>query len=259
MTEKMPLGNHAIAPEEIIPLLAQYNLIGQLLRETIIDEAIAGISCTPEEILNGCESVYRHFGLSNEVEKNVWLSRYSLNHEQLKLLATRKLRIEKFKQVRWGNKIESYFLQRKRNLDKVIYSLIQTKNQNIAGEIYFRIKEGEQTWAELASQYSIGNEAQTGGLIGPIEFGNLARNFALLLYTSQVGVVQAPIPIGENWVILRVEKFIAASLDNFMRQRLLNELFDSWLNEQCLQLPDFDKAWMGITQKVVPIKSNLVA
>jgi ABC-type multidrug transport system fused ATPase/permease subunit len=104
--------------------------LGSPKRETIIDEVIAGISCTPEEISNACESVYRHFALSNEVEKNVWLSRYSLNHEQLQLLATRKLRIEKFKQVNWGNKIDSYFLQSKRNLDKVIYSLIQTKNQN---------------------------------------------------------------------------------------------------------------------------------
>jgi hypothetical protein len=48
-------------PKEIIPLLAQYNLIGQLLHEAIIDEEIAGISCTPEEILNACENLYKHF------------------------------------------------------------------------------------------------------------------------------------------------------------------------------------------------------
>ena len=68
--------------------------------------------------------------------------------EQLESVATRGLKIEKFKQVHWGQKLESYFLERKSQLDKVIYSLIRTEDHEVAQEFYFRLQEGEQTFAD---------------------------------------------------------------------------------------------------------------
>jgi hypothetical protein len=72
-----------------------------------------------------------------------------MSSEHLKALATRGLRIEKFKQATWGRKLEAYFLKRKGQLDKAIYSLMRTKDLRLAQELYFRIQEGEQTFAEV--------------------------------------------------------------------------------------------------------------
>ena len=46
----------------------------------------------------------------------------------------------------------------------MVYSLIRSKDPGVAQELYFRIQEGENTFSELARQYSQGSEAQTGGL-----------------------------------------------------------------------------------------------
>jgi hypothetical protein len=60
---------------------------------------------------------------------------------------TRPILLEKLKEDKWGPKVESYFMTRKQALDKVLYSLIRTKDLGLAQELYFRIKEGEQTLA----------------------------------------------------------------------------------------------------------------
>ncbi|MDZ7995233.1 MAG: peptidylprolyl isomerase [Nostoc sp. EfeVER01] len=240
-------------PTEIIPFLASYNLIGQFLSQSIIESAMsttgyanAPITCTQAEISHALKQFYQHWDLTTEQKIQDWCLRYCLTEKQLELFVTRKLRFEKFKQITWGHQLESYFLKRKRYLDQVIYSLIRTENRGIANELFFRITEGEQSFAELAREYSQGTEANTNGIIGPVELGTITPNFAKLLCTRQVGIVQGPLPFGESWIILRVEKFITAQLDNFMRQRLLQENFETWFQQQLNQLSPEEKAWMGM-------------
>jgi parvulin-like peptidyl-prolyl isomerase len=117
----------------------------------------------------------------------------------------------------------------------VIYSLIRTQEPGIAQELYFRIQEGEQSFADLAREYSQGSEAQTGGLIGPVELSVPHPVLAQMLRLSQPGQLCPPTRLGEWFLIVRLEKFIPAQLDASMRQRLLNECFNTWLSEQLNQ------------------------
>ncbi|HEY9846451.1 MAG TPA: peptidylprolyl isomerase, partial [Candidatus Caenarcaniphilales bacterium] len=165
-----------------------------------------------------------------------WLARYGLSREQLEVLATRELRLEKFKQATWGHKLEAYFLRRKGQLDRAIYSLIRTKDKGIVRELYFRIQEGEQSFAELARQHSQGQEANTGGLLGPMPLSQLHPAIAKILASSQPGQLRPPTRVEGWFLILRLEKFIPARLDEPMRRRMLDELFESWLGEQLQQV-----------------------
>jgi len=246
MTTVLQLANRNFTAEEIIPLLASYKLIPQLLCEMIIDRAIAPISCTPKEIESACLELYQQWNLTSEPERQTWRSHYSMSQEHLEQLATRRLKVEKFKQVTWGHKLESYFLARKSQLDQVIYSCIRTQDRGLSNELYFRIQESEQSLAEIAREYSQGPEAHTGGLIGPVELGTLLPNLAELLATSQVGKVLPPVRFGEWQVILRLEKLIPARLDDKMRQNLLQEKFQAWFQEQLHQLSYQDQIWMGV-------------
>lgn len=178
------LRHNTVNPNEILPLLTRYQLIPQLLGESIIDQAIAFITCTSEEITQACEFLYQHWRIISEQQQQEWRSRYGLMQTALEDLATRPLKLEKFKAETWGDKLESYFLQHKHQLDQVIYSLIRTRDRDIVNELYFRIVEGEQTFAELARTYSEGAEAQTDGILGPFEMGTLNSDLAKRLYYS---------------------------------------------------------------------------
>jgi parvulin-like peptidyl-prolyl isomerase len=245
MPTTLQIDNRTIAAEELVPLLAHYQIIPQVICESIIDRAIAAIECTPEEIATACAEFCQQRQLTSDTEIQAWLLQYGLDQTQLERLATRRLRIDKFKQQTWGCKLESYFLKRKDDLDQIIYSIIQVKTRDIANELFFRIQEGEQSFADLARLYS---QNLTDGLVGPIEFGKLPAGLREYLHTRPVGQVQPPVTFGDSQIIVRVERVIPAVLDATMRQGLLHEQFAAWFDAQVEQLPNSDKIWMGASR-----------
>jgi hypothetical protein len=232
MTDELLIGNQTIAPENLLPLLASYQMLPQLRRELIIDQAIAAVTCTPEEITQVQQHFFKQQQIKSEVELNQWMNHYGVDHGQLPDMMTRPLRIEKFKQMTWGAKLDGHFLTRKSQFDKVLYSLLRVKELATAQELYFRLQAGEESFATLAREYSQGPEAQTGGLVGPFDLSSLQPNLAQILASSQPGQVSQPVYLNEWFVVVRLEKFLAAQLDEPMRQRLLNDLFKEWLQQQ---------------------------
>ncbi|MEO0489480.1 MAG: hypothetical protein AAFZ49_07950, partial [Cyanobacteria bacterium J06659_2] len=59
---------------------------------------------------------------------------------------------------------------------------------------------------------------------------------AKMLSISQPNQIWSPTRIGEWFIIVRLEKFVPAQMDEAMRQRLLNELFSQWLQTQLKQV-----------------------
>ena len=217
---------------ETLQLLEKYQMLPQLIKEVVLDQAIAPISCTPEEEIQACEQLAQHYQITSDHARQRWLEKNNLSAEQWVAIAIRQFKIEKFKHLTWGNDLESYFSQRKPQLNRVVYSLIKTNDIGIAQEIYFRLQAGEQSFGELAQEYSQGPEAQTNGLIGPVELQTIHPGLAKILATSQPNQLLPPSQLG-NWiVIVRLEKLLLIQLDNSLRQRLLNERFHSWLQAQ---------------------------
>lgn len=238
------LRDETAVQDTIFPFLASYHLVPQVLSELVVDRAIAHIQCTAEETEQACETYYQSRKLITPEERKEWRSRYSLTDDHVAQLATRHLRVEKFKHEMWQNKLGSYFLKRKRHLDRVIYSILRTRDRGLALELFFRIDEGEQTLSELARSYSEGPEAQTSGLVGPVEFGTLPQNLADILYSMPEGQVSPPVPFGEWFAIVRVEKRLPAQLNEAMERRLLQENFEGWFKEQVQTLTPQDQAWI---------------
>jgi len=203
----LTIGERQFGPKEIVAALHQHNLLPQLIRELVIDAAIEGIECT-------------------ETEQQIARS------DPSETIDLRQLKIEKFKQQQWGDRVESYFLERKTKLDRAIYSLLRTKDVGMAQELYCRLLEEEASFEELARQYSQGPEAKTGGLVGPVELSNPHPTLAKMLSIGEPGKLWPPTLLKEWYVIVRLEKFIPAQLDEKMRQQMLDEQFQLWLREQ---------------------------
>ncbi|MBD2774080.1 peptidylprolyl isomerase [Iningainema tapete] len=232
MTEVLQVGDRTITTDKIVPLLKQYGILPQLVREIIIEQATAKIPLEQEETMKAYKQFYQDNQLTTEDDLKIWLDTRGLEREQLDYIVTRNAKLENFKKITWGDKLESYFIQRKAKLDRVVYSLIRVGDVGIAQELYFRIQEGEQSFSDLAREYSQGPEGQTGGILGPMELGIPHPALANILSSSQPGQLIPPTRLGEWMVIVRLEKFLPAQLDDAMRQRLLNELFENWLQTQ---------------------------
>ena len=235
MNTILQIDDQTISSEQVLPLLARYQMLPQLAREIIIDQAIASVECSSEEKEKALTQFFEQNQLATVEQVEAWLKQRDMSKSQLEYQAVRNFKIEKFKEENWGNKVESYFLQQKENLDRVVYSLLRTTDAGVVRELYFRIQDEGESFAELARQYSQGSENQTGGLIGPVPLSAQPEKVIKMLKASQPGQLCSPTQIKEWHVIIRLEKLLPAQLDAQMRQRLLNDLFGGWLEQQLQQ------------------------
>lgn len=238
MSPILQIGSQIITKSDIVPLLKQYGILPQLVQEMVVESAISNITLSQEETVQIYKQFYQQQQLNSDTDLEAWLQSRGLDRKQLDYQVTRNVKLESFKKTTWGDKLQSYFVQRKAKLDRVVYSLIRVKDICIAQELYFRIQEGEQPFSELAREYSDGPEAQTGGILGPVELGVPHPALAKMLSSVQPGQLLPPSPLGDWIVIVRLEKFVPAQLDEATKQRLLNELYENWLQTQlkeCMQ------------------------
>jgi hypothetical protein len=201
----------------------------QVFHRLILDQAIATVECSEVErrqFWQECQRAQLY---------PAWLQQEGLTPEQFEAWAERELKIRKFQRQRWGRMLNSYFFQRKYQLDQVVCSLIYLRDSNMAQELYFRIIEAEQSFAEVARLYSEGAEAKAGGRIGPIELGKLHPQLAREFYGARPGQVWAPQRIGEWIVIAQLEAILPMQFDESTCQMLLNELLEHWLQDQLKQ------------------------
>jgi parvulin-like peptidyl-prolyl isomerase len=236
MSVVLQLGDLSLTAEQVLSHLTKYRLIPQLAREIVIEEAIQNYLITNSEHLAACKKFYQQHQLHTEAELEQWLQRQRLNRTDLTNLINRELGLTKFKNAKWGNQVESYFCQRKAQIDQAVFSMIRVKDANVAEEIYFRLISKEASFADLAPLYSQGIEAKTKGISGPVELGKIDPVLANLLATSQPAEVLPPKKIGDWWVIVQLENILEVQLDELTRQRLTEELFTVWVNEEVQKL-----------------------
>jgi len=208
--------------------LACRGLLPRVRRELAIDRAIAAVSLDAES-----ESAARAEAESqwSDAEARARLERVGVQFADLVAANLRARRIRLFQERTWKVALPGYFLKRKSSLDRVVYWLLRTKDRLLARELYFRIKEGEEDFADVAARHSEGSEAQTCGMLGPSPLGSLAPGLAKLLLESQPGQLRPPVQLGEWVVIVRLEHILPCQLDAEMESRLYDELLDTWVEE----------------------------
>ncbi|MDZ8053587.1 MAG: peptidylprolyl isomerase [Aulosira sp. ZfuVER01] len=226
MTTVLQIANKQLTGEELISCLNRSHLLPQVLREVIIEQAIASIDYTLDELHSFCQQLQQ----ANQTQVN-------FQHD-LEASVVRQLKIHKFQKANWGDRVESYFLSQKHRLERASFSLIQISDGRMAQEIYFRLTENEHSFAELAKQYSQGLEAQNGGWVGTLKLSYLHPKLSEILRTSQPGEISPIVYLEKMFFIVRLEQFIPAQLNAQMRQELLQEMFDNWLQEQIIQYKD---------------------
>jgi parvulin-like peptidyl-prolyl isomerase len=232
MPAALQVGDTSIPADQLPGLLAKYRLVPQIAKELILDSAIAKYQVPDEEQMEAFKRFYQQNQLNTDQELEQWLQQQHLTREGLAALIGRELRLQKFKADKWTVPVESHFVQRKAQMDQVVFSMIRVKDVDVAEEIYFRILSEEATFMDLAPQYSDGIEAKTKGISGPVELGKLDPSLANALVTAQPLEVLAPFKISNWWVVVQLETIIPIELDENTRARLTEELFTLWINEQ---------------------------
>ena len=213
-------------------LLKELNLIPLFLRRFLENKFIQEAKPSKEDQIKYYQQFLGREKITDKNSLNNWLNFNNISESDLELKIYNSLKLEQFKEKRFGNKVEKLFLDKKSDLDRVTYSLIRAKSREKIFELNLRLKEGEATFPELSSEFSEGVENVLHGLIGPMELGKVNPFIAERLKASTSGQLWPPFEYEGWWVILRHERLIPASLNNNMRLRLINEMYELWITNK---------------------------
>ena len=133
---------------------------------------------------------------------------------------------------RFAPKAEARFLERKNELDKVVYSLLRLADNFLARELYLQIESGESNFADLAKRYAEGPERNTNGIVGPVSLTQAHPVLVEKLRVAQPGVLLEPFRISDWWLVVRLERSSPATFTPEVSDRMCREMFDAWIEEQ---------------------------
>ncbi len=225
-------GRPLLSVDDINRLVRQRGFGRTLAQALVMDEILQSVDLNGHDIDAMVQAYLLKSGINAPAEKATYLEAECLADSDLVERATAEERFRIFRQLHHAVDVESRFLERKLELDQVTYSLIRVNDFDLAAELYQQIKEGEANFDQLAPIYSLGQERQTWGLIGPVSLGAAHPELLSRLRVAEAGQLWEPFFVVDIWLVLRLEQRFPAQLDEPMRQQLEQELFDIWFNER---------------------------
>jgi len=217
---------------ECVNLLHKNRLLQPLIKSELKNSLLLEVEVDKEIESKAIQELKTKFKINNESELDKFLVKNKLDNKNFIDLALFPLRLKKYSLEKFGKQSESRFLERKNQLDIVIYSLVRVSNPNLSRELYFKIYEKEVDFGEVASLYSEGIEKKTRGIVGPVPLETAHPYLADHLRTSKIGEVREPIRLDKFYLITRVESYEPVQLDNYMKGKMSEELFELWLNKK---------------------------
>ena len=216
-----------LSDSDVLSLVRRMELETKLLRRHLEEEIIALVPLE-DSWLEECRSSFL-----NGRSQDDFLQQKGWNSTDLDLHLRRPEALRRFAYQRFAPGLEESFLASKGSRDQVIYSLLRVKDYALARELWIRLEEDETTFADAARQFGEGPEADRQGVIGPLPIGALQP--ALLqdiLRTLKAGELSPPIALGEWHLLLRLEKLTPARLDDQVREQMLQEALDQFLDDR---------------------------
>lgn len=217
-------------------LLRRNGLLLPLVEKELARQRIIGVALSPEQAQQAWDSTIERLGLQQPQTLAAYLQQTGLTEEELRLQAETPYRLAAHSLEAFGHQAESRFLQRKNELDRVVYSLLRHQDPFLARELYLRIKEGEAHFADLAASYSMGPERNTHGIVGPVPMNQAHPKLAELLRCSPPSQLHEPIQIENWWLVVRLESYSPASFDQSMAQQMSLEMLEQSIREDALQI-----------------------
>lgn len=229
------LDEQPINASAVLSVLRRQGQITNLVRELILDQALAEVELTAEEQAELLKAFRVEQKLESEEAYLAFLQNRHLSEDLLSQMVTRPQRVVRYREERWGPRANSLYLKHKERYDLVTYRRLQCGNADVMQEVFFRLKDREESWESLTQQFSGGNPSFTA-LVGPIAVGGLEEPVLNAMRQMGAGKVCRPIGLGDQVVVVELEKFEPSEFNEELRTRILREEFETWLHEECSKM-----------------------
>lgn len=196
--------------EILLQRLRQAARFGPADQDLLRRELGAGLPCVLPDSLEG-----DWLGAMPESLRPVLLQRWD------------QLRLRRWAEACYGDGVEAFFLQRRADLEQVVFRMIRVRDQGLADELYLRLVDDQASFGDLAEAHSFGDERWARGLVGPLPIDRPHRSIRTVLERLAPGDVHPPFVVDDALLLIRLDHRLPARLDEPLRQRLLAEMLEA--------------------------------
>jgi len=218
-----------------LKLTQQYHqTVLTLVRERLIERACEDwqIEASEEEVDEHVASFREDNHLYSVEETEKWLEAQQLTYTTLWCSCEKQVKLRKLKVRLAEDELEKRFAFHRLDFDGVELYRIVVRDEVQVMEILSLLKEGADFFG-LAKSYSedLSTNRQCGYL-GVVRRKDLRPEVEAYVFAAREGDIAGPVKTLGDYHIYYVEKFCPAKLDGEVRELLLNEIFEEWLQRQ---------------------------
>ena len=215
-------------------LLQRYGLLQPLVTKMMTSQAIAAVVISDQDLNQARLDLLKEKGYDGIEQWPQLLEVVAGTEPEVMAALSSNVKQQTFIREQFLPKAEARFLDRKNELDQVVYSLLRLENRFLAQELYLQIESGESNFADLAKRYAEGLERNTNGIIGPVPLTQAHPVLAERLRISRPGALLEPFRISDWWLVVRLERYSPATFSDEISDLMCQELFVEWQKEQTL-------------------------
>ena len=213
-------------------LLARFNLLKPLVEKMIIRDVASHINVADDQLQEARLGLLQQRGYDAIEQWAELLEELGSSEDDVLERLRDAVRRRVLMRERFAPKAEARFLERKNELDQVVYSLLRLADNFLARELYLQIESGESNFADLAKRYAEGPERNTNGIVGPVSLTQAHPVLVEKLRVAQPGVLLEPFRISDWWLVVRLERYSPATFTPEVSDRMCREMFDAWIGEE---------------------------
>ncbi len=227
----MMVDEQPISGKYIVEILRRKRFIPEVVKEIILEKSLSDIVISDDDEADLLRQFCKERNIKNEEDYAKFLDKKHFDKSIVKEIITRPEKVLKYREERWGPIAKSLYLKHKDRYDLVKYKRLQFNNPDVMQEIFFRLKDKEESWISLARQLNKGNP-NAKAEIGPLPVSAVEEPIIKELRQKGPGKISQPISIGDMVVLVELIEFQPSNFNKELRNQILKEEFESWLEEE---------------------------
>lgn len=204
-------------------------------REALILKLCArfDIMISDEELQAAGDTFRLEHKLLGTSETFAWLQEQRITVEDWTQGIRVRLLTKKLKEHLFGDAVDAHYLNKRNDFKRVALSQILVRDLPDALKIAHALREENASFCALALEYSMGKQSkENGGFVGVRFLAELMPEISQAITEAREEEVIDPVQTKLGYHIIRIEKWFPAALNESIRQKTLDFLFQTWLQEQ---------------------------
>ena len=233
----------SISPEDVIHHLKMSCQIPQILegiatRKIIADAALkAGITVDDRELQQEGDRLRFAKKLVKAADTFAWLKAHDLSVEEFEELVYNTVLSQKMAYHLFTDKVESFFYKNQLNFVAAATYEVIFDDYELALELFYALEENELIFQEIAREYIQNPELRrAGGYQGVRHRKDFRPEIASSVFAATPPDVVKPIVTPKGVYLIWVEEIIQPELNEQLREQIITDLFNSWLQQEIQQM-----------------------